>query len=746
LRLEHEGSRPQENPSTRPVRLHDSSKLRASEQRFRRLVTSLNDIVYTVDAEGRFTYISHRVKSISGYKPSELLGRPFSDFIHPEDLPVLLEVWRGRRKGGPAPVECRIVMKNGQYRFVRVSGRRQLKNGHFAGAAGIFTDASEQHEAESALRESESKYRALFEQSIDAVSLVTPQGRITEANASWFRLFGYSPGDLKWLNARDTYAEPGDRDVFLRKIAETGSLVDDEVRVKKKDGTVMDCLRSVTVRRTSDGGVIGYQSVFHDITERKRAEAALREREERFRMVLTGSPVIVAHVDRDLRYTWIHNPHPDFDPASVRGKRDDELAVNEGTRQLARLKRQVIETGSPARAIISFPLSEGERTYDTAAEPVKDDSGMVIGATTVAFDITERTRAEEALRESEEKYRQLFDQSIAPISLVSPDGRLIEANDAWFRLLGYSREDMVSFRAANLFPSPEMREDLLRRLLDSGSLVDDESRVKTKDGTLIDVLRSMSIRYNPDGSVFGFQTVLRDVTELKHTRDELFASREQLRRLALRIQEAREEERTTIAQELHNHFGQQLTALRLDLDSLTRSGPPEGDTALVRIRGIKQLVDRMSQEVRRLISEMRPGMLDDLGLCAAIEWQAGQFSERTGIACGFILTADDARLPATASTALFRVLQELLSNVARHARATSVNVSLTSDSDSVCLRVADNGRGITDEELGSSTSLGILGMRERIRACKGTVDFHSKPGMGTTVTITVPIQPAANGQ
>jgi PAS domain S-box-containing protein len=624
LRLEHEGSELQGNPSTRPVSLHDSSKLRASEQKYRRLVTNLNDIVYTVDAEGRFTYISHRVKSISGYKPSELLGRPFSDFIHPEDLPVLLEVWRGRRKGGPAPVECRIVMKNGQYRFVRVSGRRQLKNGHFAGAAGIFTDASEQHEAESALRESESKYRALFEQSIDAVSLVTPQGRITEANASWFRLFGYSPGDLKWLNARDTYAEPGDRDVFLRKIAETGSLVDDEVRVKKKDGTVMDCLRSVTVSRASDGGVIGYQSVFHDITERKRAEAALRE--------------------------------------------------------------------------------------------------------------------------SEEKYRELFDQSIAPISLISPDGRLIEANDAWFRLFGYSREDMVSFLAVNLFPSPEMREDLLRRLLDSGSLVDDESRVKTKDGTPIDVLRSMSIRYNPDGSVFGFQTVWRDVTELKHTRDELFASREQLRRLAFRIQEAREEERTTIAQELHDHCGQQLTALRLDLDSLTRSGPPEGDTALVRIRGIKQLVDRMSQEVRRLISEMRPGMLDDLGLCAAIEWQAGQFSERTGIACGFILTADDARLPATASTALFRVLQELLSNVARHAGATSVNVSLTSDSDSVCLRVADNGRGITDEELGSSTSLGILGMRERIRACNGTVDFHSKSGTGTTVTITVPIQPAANGQ
>ena len=231
MRLEHEVSRPQGNPSTRPGSLDDFSKLRASEQKYRRLVTNLNDVVYTVDAEGRFTYISHRVKSISGYKPSELLGRPFSDFVHPEDLPVLLEVWRGRGKGKPAPVECRIVVKNDQCRFVRVSGRPQLKNGHFAGATGIFTDASEQHKAESALRESESEYRALFEQSIDAVSLVTPQGRITEANASWFRFFGYSPGDLEWLNARDTYAEPGDRDIFLRKIAEKGSLVDDEVRL-----------------------------------------------------------------------------------------------------------------------------------------------------------------------------------------------------------------------------------------------------------------------------------------------------------------------------------------------------------------------------------------------------------------------------------------------------------------------------------------------------------------------------------
>jgi PAS domain S-box-containing protein len=591
--------------------------LRESEDRYRTLMTNLNDVVYEVDAGGRLTFVSPRTLEITGYAPEDVLGRPFSDFVHPEDLPRVADHWRGVTSGAVDPVEFRMLKPGGKPHFVRISGRAIMRNGRFDGSTGIMTDIDREVEARNALHESEEKFRALFEQSVAPISLITQDGCLIEANDAWFRLLGYSRKDMASFNAADLFPSPEMRDDFVRLLLKAGSLDDYESRIRTKDGTLIDVLRSITVRYNPDGSVLGFQTVLRDVTAEKAAE--------------------------------------------------------------------------------------------------------------------------QALRESEEKYRQLFNQSIAAISLLAPDGHLIDANDAWFRLFGYSREDAPSIRAVNLYPTAELREESVSRLLSSGTLVDDEARVKKKDGTLIDALRSMVVRHNPDGSVLGYQTVWLDITELNLIRDELLDSREQLRRLALRIQEARENERTAIAQELHDHFGQELTALRLDLESLASSPPPAGDAGLIRIRGILQLVDQMSQELRRVISEMRPGMLDDLGLCAAIEWQAGQFSERTGIACNLILTANDANLPPSVSTALFRTFQELLSNVAQYAGATYVDASLISDSECVYLAVVDNGRGLTDEELHSSSSLGILGIQERIRACGGNVTFQGEPGKGTTVTVTIPL-------
>ena len=596
--------------------------LRESEDRYRTLMTNLNDVVYELDADGRFTFVGPQTLEVTGYTPEDVTGRPFSDFLHPEDLPRIVDHWRGVTSGEVDPVEFRMLKPGGEPHYVRVSGRAIMRNGRFDGSTGIMTDINKEVEARNALHASEEKFRALFEQSIAPISLITPDGRLIEANDAWFRLLGYSREDIPSFNAAHLFPSPEMREEFVQRLLRCGSLTNDESRVKTRAGTFIDVVRSISVRYNPDGTVLGFQSVLRDVTAERAAERALRE--------------------------------------------------------------------------------------------------------------------------NEEKYRQLFDQSIAPISLLAPDGHLLDANDAWFQLFGYSREDALSINAVNLYPTPELREESVRRLLSSGTLIDDEARVKTKDGTIIDVLRSMVVRHNPDGSVLGYQTVWRDVTELHRMQDELLASREQLRQLALRIQDAREDERTAIAKELHDHFGQELTALRLDLESLTNSPPPAGDAGLVRIRGILQLVDRMSQEVRRVISEMRPGMLDDLGLCAALEWQAGQFSERTGIACNLILTADDTSLPPSVSTALFRTFQELLANVTLHAGANYIDVSLVSDGECVYLAVVDNGRGITEEELHDSTSLGILGMQERIRACGGKITFQGEPGKGTTVTVTVPLQTCAD--
>ena len=717
-------------------------KLRESERLLRETETLSHLGGWSYDVATRKMFWTEGVFAIHEIAPdtdAELVATSVNCYA-PEARDAVLEAFhRAIEQGLPYDLEVPFVTAKGAHRWVRTTGHPEFKDGVVVRVTGNIMDVTEQHEAAEQLRASEQRYRQLFEQSVDAVNLVAPDGRLLEANPAWYALFGVTTDDISTYNAREAYVDLDGRQRFLEAIA-VQDRVEDEVRFRRKDGTVFDCHRVVTTRRSPDGSVLGYQTVFHDVTEQKRALTALRESEERFRLVLSGSPVIIAQVDRELRYVWIYHPHPDFADSSVLGKRDDELSDNAGTRQMMQLKRQVISTGQPARRTISFPLSVGTRTYDIAAEPLRDESGAVIGATTVSFDITERVVAEEALKASEEKYRQIFDQSVVPISLISMDGRIIEANDAWMSLLGYSHDDIPSFNAVSLFEHPDDRKELIEQLLRNGHLDNYAARIKRKDGTFIDVIRSISVRYNPDGSILGLQTVLRDVTELHRTRDELLASREQLRRLALRIQEAREEERSTIAHDLHDKFSQELTALKFDLESLRRIVQQEGDAVQKRLRDITALVDSMAYEVRRVISEMRPGMLDDLGLCAAVEWQAGQFSERTGIPCALNLTAEDAVLSPAVRTSLFRVFQELLSNVARYAEATEVAVDLVSDAETVSLIVADNGRGITEGELEGPGSLGILGMQERIHACGGSIRIHGEPGNGTTAKVTVPLK------
>ena len=219
---------------------------------------------------------------------------------------------------------------------------------------------------------------------------------------------------------------------------------------------------------------------------------------------------------------------------------------------------------------------------------------------------------------------------------------------------------------------------------------------------------------------------------------ELSYSYEQLRALAARLEDVREEERTEIARELHDQLGQALTALKYDLALLTaRLG--DKDAALARDgKGIAAQMDALVKTVRRIATDLRPGVLDNLGLAASIEWQAGEFQKRMGIPC--TVDAPEQRLPLTRTqkTALFRIFQETLTNIARHAQAQHVHVELATANSGVTLRVTDDGRGIQRAEIARTRSLGLLGMRERAELLGGAFDIRSAPGQGTTVTVSIP--------
>lgn len=236
----------------------------------------------------------------------------------------------------------------------------------------------------------------------------------------------------------------------------------------------------------------------------------------------------------------------------------------------------------------------------------------------------------------------------------------------------------------------------------------------------------------------------KEIAERKQAETELRITSEQLRALSARLQSAREAEGTRIAREIHDELGAVLTGLKWDLEEISRmlsTQPSESQLAVMleKVRALIKLIDMSVSTLRRIASELRPSILDDLGLVAAIEWQAQQFQGRTGIVCVCDCVLDKVELTEEQSTAVFRILQEALTNVLRHAQATKVDIKTDKENGYFVVSVSDNGKGMTESKKSEQQSLGILGMRERAHLVGGEVSITSAQGRGTVVTVRVPI-------
>ncbi len=261
-----------------------------------------------------------------------------------------------------------------------------------------------------------------------------------------------------------------------------------------------------------------------------------------------------------------------------------------------------------------------------------------------------------------------------------------------------------------------------------------------KNGATDYVLKTRLARLVP--SVHRAMREARGRAERKRAEAQLRESHEQLRALSAHLQRVREEERTRIAREVHDELGQALTGLKLDLSRLAGQPPRTGNSQADKIKSLVNRVNCTIQTVRRIATELRPGILDNLGLVAAIEWQAAEFESRSGLKCSVQADPEMPNLDPELNTAFFRIFQETLTNVIRHSRATRVEVRLSKDADRVVLSIRDNGRGISDEEISNTRSIGLRGMRERAALIGGQVSIRGSPGNGTTVTVQIPFQGA----
>lgn len=404
----------------------------------------------------------------------------------------------------------------------------------------------------------------------------------------------------------------------------------------------------------------------------------------------------------------------------------------------------------------------------------------------VAFEnVTNRRQAEQTIRESEERLRLLV-QSVREYAIfnLDPKGDVVTWNDGAERLKGYRAEEILGKHFSAFYPPEDIAtgkpERILAQAAESGQVEDEGWRIR-KDGSRFWANVVVTALRNSKGTLQGFAKVTRDMTE-RHGKEEalakakellelrveqratilagvneelrteiaervkaeeqLRASLDQLRALAARLQSVREEERTSIAREIHDELGQSCTAIKMDLALIGHKATKKQTRLRAKVDSAIQLVDGMIVTLRRIASDLRPRTLDDLGLTAALEWQAQEFEGRTKIRCRVSLPKEPLVLDAQRSTAIFRIFQESLTNVARHAQASRVEATLAREANQLIFEVRDNGKGFDPEEAKARKSLGLVGMQERALLLNGELQVESTPGTGTTMTLRIPLPPS----
>jgi signal transduction histidine kinase len=267
-----------------------------------------------------------------------------------------------------------------------------------------------------------------------------------------------------------------------------------------------------------------------------------------------------------------------------------------------------------------------------------------------------------------------------------------------------------------------------------------ETEERRLDGTPMRIEGDYVVIHDDSGRIAGHFGIQRDVTEGYEATARVSASRTELRALAARLQRAREEERTAIAREIHDELGQALTGIKLDISWMKRR-LPHHDELVAQCQSMIERIDGTLNTVRRIATELRPSVLDQLGLEAACEWQGQEFSVRTGILVDLDISVGEATIPEDTASSAFRILQESLTNVARHARASRVTIRLAVTQQVLTLEITDDGTGIAAQRLDGTASLGLVGMRERALACGGELCISGRPMLGTTVELRIPLEP-----
>jgi PAS domain S-box-containing protein len=712
-------------------RIWAEEALRSQKEMLQKIFDHIPAMITFFDADGRIRVVNREWECWRGWSLEELQNRPADllteGYPDPEYRQKVLEM---AAESNGRPFELKTRVRDGRvvdtiWSVINLSDGTRI---------GLGQDITERKQTEDALRESEERYRELFENAKDATYVHDLSGRYTSVNRATEKLTGHTRAEIIGRSFAD-FVPPDELPIITehlcRKLAEKGETTY-ESKITTRDG------RQIPVEVSShliyqNGSGVGVQGTARDITERKRAEERLREYEK----VVEGLEEMIIVVDRGFRYLLANRAYLKYrglDREELLGRLVPDIVSKDLFEGVIKAKLERAFQGH----VVEYPLhlsypELGERDLLCSYFPIEGPSGIDRVAC-VFQDITERQRAEEALRQSEERFSKAFQSSPAALSIaLLEDGKLLEVNEAFLRMTGFNREEVIGRSTVELeLWTNHDRGMIAKALRERGAVANLDIKFQQKSGGIREGLFSAELIQLDGGP--SILAIVQDITERNR-------AAEALQNYPRQLIKAQEAERQRIARELHDQVGQVLTAIHLNLQTVWETCESSEARALID-EGVA-MVDEALAQVRDLSFELRPSLLDDLGLVTALRWYAARFEQRTGIHAitAIDLSGKGTRLGRELETACFRIVQEALTNVVRHAGAKNISITLRSCDDQLQLSIKDDGAGFDAYAQNLSAfagHVGLRGMRERALALGGQLEIKSSPSRGTVISAHFP--------
>jgi PAS domain S-box-containing protein len=685
---------------------------------------------------------------MSGYTQEDLIGRHFRDLTHPEDRELSGPSVK-RLLAGEIPsftLEKRYLRKDGQPFWAQATTAAiQGPDGKIAFALGIVEDITERKQAEDALRQSHKELRAIYDGMFDGLLIMDLETkRFARANPSICRMLGYSDEELLSLSLMDIHV-PDEIPVIQQRLqdrAEGRFHGHATTQLVRKDGSLL--WADVSSNPLTYGGHPCIAGFFRDITERKLAEETLRISEEKYRGVAEACPDAIVMSDLNgrvlfaSRQTWGLLGLADSD--ELVGQSVFDSVIENDRKRLAENMFHLVGVG--VRRNTEYPALRKDGTTvpaEVSSSVIRDVEGQPKAVMAVIRDITERKQAQEALRQSEERYELAVRG--AGVGIWDWDIRTgkLYFSPRWKMLFGYDENEIGdSLEDWARLLHPDERDWILKFqedfLAGTSPTVTVEYRLRHKDGSYHWIVAHGLVVRDEQGRACRLVGSHGDITDRKQAEEALERERQTLWHML----QASDHERQTISYDIHDGLAQYLAAAGMQLqvfDGLRESNPEAAKKAY---DAATQLVSQSYAEARRLVSEVRPPIIDEIGLETAISHLVHEQRRHGGPEIECHSSVQFGRLPAILENALYRIAQEALTNACKHSKSKVVTVTMTQEGQDVRLEVRDWGIGFDPKSVGKE-HFGLEGIRQRVRLLGGRLTIESAQGSGTLVQVVVPV-------